>query len=348
MFELEPNTKILVCVGSGGVGKTSVAASLGLSFAEQGKKVLVLTIDPSRRLRTSLGLPAQDGELAQVQVKTPGELWGLVVDPQKTFNEFIRRATSNASIVETLMKNRLYVQLSTNLSGSQEFTALEVLYQNYKSGQFDLIILDTPPTQHAIDFLNAPQKLTALFNEGVAKWFSRERPSGLVSKILNTGVLQVLHVMEKLTGAEFMRELGLFFSNIEKWRPQLEERFSQVHRMLVGPETQFILVTALDVAKINQALWMIGETRKGGYRLKAVVVNRCFPQWLNEADLQKWSSSPSELAGFEQFMKWQNDKRERLNGFRQKLDPTVKVVLMPELEEGVSDLSTLKVLSSVW
>ncbi len=146
------------------------------------------------------------------------------------------------SQLKKIYKNKLYQQLSTNLSGSQEFTALEKLYSAYESKEFDLIILDTPPTKHAIDFLSSPQKLSVLFSEGVAKWFRDPdgKKSGFFGHLLQAGTKQVLKILETLTGSSFVHELSDFFLNIEQWQEQLLKRTTDVHRMLIAPTTHFL------------------------------------------------------------------------------------------------------------
>lgn len=341
-LEVSPNTKILVCVGTGGVGKTSVAAAVGLSLAKKGKKILVLTIDPSKRLRTSLGF-SEEGTPVRVWNEDSGELWGMVVNPQKTFDEFIRRAASNSDVVTKIQNNKLYQQLSTTLSGSQEFTALEVLFQNFHLQKYDHIILDTPPSQHAMEFLNAPQKLMSLFNEKVSIWFREERPQNLFSKIMHSGTNQILNAIEKLTGSEFMKELRHFFVAVEEWRPSLEKRVADVQRLLSGAGTEFLLVTTLDQLKWQTSEKIYREVKKEGYRVHAVVINSSFP-----IGFEDWKpvcvtepSLPFGSSLFGQYEQWQLQKIELLQRIRQSLQGQEQVLVLPELDKDVSDLNSL-------
>jgi anion-transporting ArsA/GET3 family ATPase len=292
MIKLKPETKTLICIGTGGVGKTTLAASMGVGFALEGKKILVLTIDPSKRLAQALGLKP-DGELHQVDLsnisakpgkKITGELWSSVIDHQKSFEKFIRQASANVaseSDINRLLKNKLYLQLSGRLSGSQEFTSLITLYQHVQSGIYDLVILDTPPAQHTWNFLKAPEKISHLFNEGIANWFrAGNESSSIFKKIVNIGTTQVLKALELLTGSEFIKELSAFFKAIQNWQGPLEAYVMNCHRLLISPQTEFILVTGLDPSRLKEADKLAKEIRTQGYKLTSIVINRV-PGWLS-------------------------------------------------------------------
>jgi anion-transporting ArsA/GET3 family ATPase len=331
------SARVLVCVGSGGVGKTTVASALAYRAAENGRRVLVLTVDPSQRLKSTMGIGESD-EI--VRVTTPeagadfkGELWASVIDPKKTFDSFILRASKFSKTAEKLLNNQLYIQLSTTLSGSQEFTALEKLYSSHESGKFDLIVLDTPPTKHAIDFLEAPQKLSTLFNDSIAKWFRHPEGQSLLVKVLQTGTKQVLKALELLTGSQFMKELSEFFRNIEGWQDKLTARISEVHRLLVAPQTHFILVSSLDEAKIMEAQYFAREIKKGGYQLSALIINRAEPYWVSMRqgpDVQGESALEKKLAQY---------YIERLHIARKVESAIPLIVKLPDLRENISDMS---------
>lgn len=344
------DTKILVCVGSGGVGKTTVAASLGVLAAKEGKKVLVLTIDPARRLAQTLGIEGSRDITRVPGQNYTGELYASVIDHKKTFDDFVARAAKKSEAVEKIYRNRLYQQLSTNLSGSQEFTALEKLFSCYESGEFDLIILDTPPTKHAIDFLHAPQKLSALFNEGVAKWFRdpEGKKVGFFGHLLQTGTRQVLKILETLTGSTFIHELGDFFVNIEQWQGQLLKRTVDVHRMLVAPSTHFCLVTSFDQAKMKEAEYFSREINKGGYHLTTVVLNRVFPYWLDlrsEVNTQKTHQELEIL--YSQMRSYYHQKDLIYKNFEAKIRGQVRVFRIPDLVSDISDIAGLEELSAL-
>ena len=336
MMTLLPTTKTIICIGSGGVGKTTMAASLGTGFANAGKKVLVLTIDPSQRLAQALGIKT-DGELHRVTLNHSGkgELWSCVIDHKKSFEWFLRNASGEADI-GALLKNRLYQQLSGRLSGSQEFTSLISLHRFVSSNEYDLVILDTPPSQHTWSFLRAPEKIAALFNEGVASWFRQPDAAkkGVLKKILSLGTAQVLKALETLTGSLFMKELSAFFQAIQKWQGPLEKYVLNCHRLLVSSETEFILITALDSSRITEAQKLSREIQKQGYRLTSVIINR-IPQWIHSEKSTK-SVRITELIRYYESL--ENDLQGRLNQFKNSL----KVYKCFELRQNSEDVTGLQ------
>ena len=214
--------RVLICAGTGGVGKTSLSASLGVLAANAGLRTLVLTIDPAHRLAQSLGIEDQPGQDVAV-AGVPG-LSASMIDPRIEFNAFVLGALDNA-LAEGLLKNRLYQQLASNLNGSQEFTSLVRLLKAARDPRYDLIILDTPPTQNAVDFLRAPDRLCALFQDTVIGWFANPvAETGWIKRTLHRGTRLVTSALEGVTGSTFIAELKDFFTHISHLRGQISGR----------------------------------------------------------------------------------------------------------------------------
>lgn len=335
MFKVSPLTKTLICIGTGGVGKTTLASSIATGFAYQGKKVLVLTIDPSQRLAQALGIKT-DGELYKVKTTGPGELWACVINHQKTFDFFIRHSAEKKNFeVEKLFKNRLYQQLSGRLSGSQDFTSLVSLYRYVSSEEYDIVILDTPPSQHTWNFLRAPEKISNLFNDGIARWFRDidGEKTGVFKKILNLGTTQVLKALEILTGSQFIKELSDFFQAIQSWQKPLEDYVMNCHRLLTSSSTEFLLVTTLDPSRLSEAQKLSREIKTQGYRLTSIVINR-MPSW-TVLNTHTPSKRVNEL--LEYYKSLEKDLYERLTHFKNQL----KVYKCFELRQNTEDAKSL-------
>lgn len=337
MKEILQKAQVIVCVGSGGVGKTTVASAVAMRAAQLGRRVLVLTVDPAKRLKSTMGLESKD----EAEIKHPsikGSLSASVIEAKKIFDSFVTRASGSPERAQKILNNKLYVQMSTTLSGSQEFTALEKLYSSYDSGKYDLIVLDTPPTKHAIDFLEAPQKLSILFNEKITKWFrsSGEQEKGFFRSIIQTGTKQVLRALESLTGSEFMTELADFFQSIQQWQGQLEKRITEMHKLLMHPKTHFILVTSFDEAKLKEAEFFSREIRKSGYQLSGVLINRAYPKGLNLSVKAKGNSELEKL--YLQYQYYLSAREKVYQSFSIRMNGQGQVLKLPELMNPISDL----------
>lgn len=346
------STKVIVCIGCGGVGKTTVSAALGYALASKGFKVLVLTIDPSQRLASTLGIEGKKNITQVLNFEGKGQLFASVIDHALVFENFIKRASGHGVDVEPILKNRLYQQMSTNLSGSQEFTALEMLYSSYESNDFDWIILDTPPAKHAIDFLNAPQKLAALFNESLAKWIKiDDQKSSWFSQLLATSTRQIIQILETLTGSEFVKELRQFFTYVNDWQKKLEDRIIQAHALLVGPQTKFFLITGLDHAKLSEAKELGSLIDRQGYRLENVIINRAYPE--KDIKINEISTIKNEDFNLEyynqwknRYVEWTNQRSNLLHKYTDQWKPNFEVIALKDYFHTISDKESLKLIAS--
>jgi anion-transporting ArsA/GET3 family ATPase len=349
--------KVIVCAGSGGVGKTTISAAIGVRAAQLGLRVLVLTVDPARRLATTLGLDLNQDEerLVPLQAVNSGTMFAAIIHSKKVFDQFITKHAGQPEIVTRIMKNRLYQQLSTTLAGSQEFTALERLLQAFESNRYDLVILDTPPTKHAMDFLNAPQRINALFQDSITRWIMspEEQSKSLFSQFIGRGTRTVFKSLELLTGAQFIEELIDFFGAIHTLQKVLQSRSKAAHQLLTGKQTSFIVVTSFDSAKLSEAQFLQKELSVLGYRMRAVVINRAFPDWLPtsfDSSILGHSEAYGRILSFYQvFKSYYSERYELYEKFARGLESTIAVVRIPEYQRdicGIEDLEQLAIVLS--
>ncbi len=287
--QLAATQRLLVCVGSGGVGKTTTAASIALWAALAGRRVLVLTIDPARRLANSLGL----SEIGNAEVRIPlerlltdtggtaapirgGELWAMMLDPRSTLDDVISRVAKDAATRDAIFQNRIFRQIAGSFSGSQEYMATERLYDVYGSGRYDLIVLDTPPVKNALDFLEAPGRLSRFLDRQVMKWFlTPYDEDGGVSKRLMLGTTAVVYrLLGHIFGKEFLKELSIFFTLFRDLYDGMRERHEAVGRIFGDGRTTFIVVTAPNEPSVDVATFFLQELRQRKLRVGAVLVNQ--------------------------------------------------------------------------
>src|SRR5215207_4332891 len=230
--------RVCICGGSGGVGKTTTAASIAMGMAAEGKKVAVVTIDPAKRLATSLGLEQLGNEPRLVDpdifsdhgLEMKGELWAMMLDPKRTFDELIEKLAPDEKSADEVLGNRIYQELSSAVAGSQEFTAIAKLYDLDRDGGFDLLVLDTPPSRNALDFLDAPDRLTGFLQGRAIRMFLR--PAGFGGRVLGAGTGVVFGVLRRVTGVDLLEDLSTFFRAMGGMIDDIAERGRHVKALL--------------------------------------------------------------------------------------------------------------------
>ena len=288
--DLLEGKRVCVCGGSGGVGKTTTSAAIALGMAAEGAKVAVVTIDPAKRLANALGLQELENEPRRVEpdrltgVGDPfrGELWAMMLDPKRTFDELIDRVADDPERAEEIKRNRVYRELSTAVSGSQEFTAVAKLYELVRDGDFDLLVLDTPPSRNALDFLDAPGRLTSFLEGRALKAFIR--PTGLGMRVLGRGAAPLLGGLRRVTGVDLITDLTTFFGLLGGMTEDFSARARGVEEMLRADTTAFVLVTSAQRAAIDEAIWFRRTLNEGGLPFAGVIVNRVHHDILGEAE----------------------------------------------------------------
>ncbi len=280
------STRVLVCCGSGGVGKTTTSAALALALARAGKSVAVLTIDPARRLADSLGLDELGNEPQQVPMdrlgQGSGRLDAAMLDMKATWDGLVSRFSDNDLDRDRILANRYYRFASTRLAGSHEYMAMERLYELVESGRYEFVLLDTPPTRHAIEFLKAPARIAGLFDEGVMHWLSLPRDSRGF-RALERGSEAVVKVLKRLIGQGTISEIAEFFDAMKGLWDTLRERGKAVEALLASEDTRFLLVTTPAPAARAEAREFRRLLEQQGMPLGGFLVNRVVPAPESEA-----------------------------------------------------------------
>ena len=271
---------ICICAGSGGVGKTTTSAAIALGLAAQGLKVCVLTIDPAKRLADSLGLEELGNEARRVDpalfeqhgVQMEGELWAMMLDAKATFDELVARQAPDEESRDRVLENRIYQQISSALAGSQEYMAMEKLFELHTEGEFDLLVLDTPPTRNALDFLDAPKRLTQFIEGKSLRMFMK--PTGLAAKVTGRGVSVALGVFKKLVGFDLLADLAEFFNAFSGMVDGFQERAKRVNSLLADPGTSFLVVCGPQGEPIDEAVYFHRKLVEAKLPFGGVIVNK--------------------------------------------------------------------------
>jgi anion-transporting ArsA/GET3 family ATPase len=278
--ELLEAKRICICVGSGGVGKTTTAAAVAVELARGGRKVALITIDPARALAGALGLDelgneprlVDPGRLGLGGVAFEGELWAMMLDPKRTFDDLIGRLAPDARARDVVLGNRIYRELSSAVGGSQEFTAIAKLYELDREGDYETIVLDTPPSRNALDFIAAPAHLTQ-FLEGRALR-GLLAPTSLASRLVGRSTGLMFGVLRRVTGVDLLGEIGEFFGGVSGMLEGFGERAAGVAGLLRDPATAVVLVSSAERRPVDESIAFAGELARAGMQLTGVVVNR--------------------------------------------------------------------------
>ncbi len=280
--EVVEGHRIVICAGSGGVGKTTTSAAIALGMAARGLKVCVVTIDPARRLADSLGLEQLGNEAARVDpdllaghgvtVEGGGELWAMMLDAKETFDQLISRHASDREARDRVLNNRIYQQISGALAGSQEYMAMEKLFELHTDGRFDLLVLDTPPSRNALDFLDAPQRLVQFIEGRSLQIFLR--PTGFAARMASRGTGMVLSVLKRIVGFDLLADLSEFFTAFSGMIEGFRDRAHRVNRLLCDEQTRFVVVCGPQGQPIEEAVFFHSKLAENNMNFGGVVVNR--------------------------------------------------------------------------
>ena len=354
--EITEGRGICICAGSGGVGKTTTSAALAVGLAARGQKVAVLTIDPAKRLADSLGLKQLDNEPSRVDphlferagVEMRGELWAMMPDAKATFDELVRKHAPDAETRDRILENRIYRQLSNALAGSQEYMAMEKLFEIHQEGLYDFLVLDTPPSRNALDFLDAPRRLTQFIEGRGMQMFMR--PTGLATRVVGRGSSMAFSVLKRITGLDLLADLSEFFQAFSGMVDGFRERAKRVSELLADPATTFVVVCGPQGEPIEEAVYFHRKLVEAKLPVGGVIVNKV--HYETEADLASGEvqgdlrdlldGDLAERVGhnFADYQALAQRDARNVEHLMRELRPKA-VIRVPYLDEDVHDLAAL-------
>ncbi|MEA2391601.1 MAG: hypothetical protein QOK31_1710, partial [Solirubrobacteraceae bacterium] len=328
--------------------------ALAMGMAARGLKVVVVTIDPARRLATSLGLEELGNEPRRVDPRRfadreiDGELWAMMLDSKRTFDDLIDRLAPDADARDQILENRIYQELSSAVAGSQEFTAIAKLYELDRERDFDLLVLDTPPSRNALDFLDAPARLTDFFEGRALRMFLR--PTGLGMRVVGRGTGLAFGVLERVTGIDLLRDLSVFFRALGGLIDGFRERAERVSALLADPATTFLIVASPEREPVQEAIFFHGKLADAGMPFGGLVVNRVHMDALGGANADGLGDELAAelgpklarkvLASVDDHRLLALRDQRSISRLRDELGARV-TILVPELDEDVHDVESL-------
>jgi len=355
--EILDGKRICICAGSGGVGKTTTSAAIAAGMAARGLRVCVLTIDPAKRLADSLGLEELGNEARQVDpalfaeqgVEIKGELWAMMLDAKATFDELVARQAPDEEARDRVLGNRIYQQISSALAGSQEYMAMEKLFELHTEDRFDLLVLDTPPTRNALDFLDAPKRLTQFIEGRSLRVFMK--PTGFAAKVAGRGASVALSVFKRIVGFDLIADLAEFFNAFSGMVDGFQARARRVNSLLADHRTCFLVVCGPQGEPVDEAVYFHRKLVEAKLPFGGVIVNKVhYPAERLRGDGADLPAVLAERLGedlggrvCENFADYQalaeRDSRniDRLAGELR----TQAVIRVPHLDEDVHDLAGL-------
>ena len=283
--QLLATKEIVISCGSGGVGKTTTAAAAALMAATHlGGKVLVLTVDPARRLANALGIErfgntevrVPDAAFAAAGIEPRGELWAAMLDTKQSWDDLVRRHAPDDRTREQILANSLYQNISGRFVQSHDYIAMERLYEIHQSGAYDLIVVDTPPTRNAIDFLEAPDRMAEFFSSKLLRWLTAPTKS----RVMNFASKPFYTVADRILGSQFLEDIATFFTLFQSMAPGFVERAEAVTKTLSDRRTTFVVVSTLEAAPLHEAEFFIEALDERRLHLGALVLNKVLPAYL--------------------------------------------------------------------
>jgi anion-transporting ArsA/GET3 family ATPase len=270
--ELFHTKRLFLLGGSGGVGKTTLAASLGVALAEAGYRTVVLTVDPARRLASALGLENFQNELQRIPVRGTGELWATMLDTERYFDKVIGRFATSDKQKEKVLNAPLYRTMVESLGGSHEYAAMERLLEFFNDSSFDKVVVDTPPSDNARELFEAPLRLAQFMDNSVLRWF--QGGTKVTLKLFRTGTRLAMQALKLVFGSDFLEQLGSLMTDLEGMQAGFRSRNLEIARVLASDQAGFILVTVPSEARVQDSLSFLDTLAAQKIELALLVLNR--------------------------------------------------------------------------
>lgn len=354
LSQMLDSTHLLVTCGPGGVGKTTTAAALGLAAARRGRNVVVVTVDPARRLADALGIDSSASEPVEVDGAGDGggALWALMLDAEATFDQLVRNEAPDAERAEAILRNPVYRTITGALAGAQEYMAIERLHQLDASGLYDLVIIDTPPSRHALDLLEAPQRLSSFLGHPIYRALTA--PGRTIARVANAASSAFLWTVRKLAGPRIVEDTLEFFRSISGMEAGLRRRADEVAEMLRAEHTRFVVVSSPRAEAIAESSFLLEGLRDGSFPVGGVVVNLVHPTpepieaLADDFSPERLGEGPlsDQLAHHRELAELAAAERAEFAPFVEAAAPAV-VHQLPLLDEDVHDLDGLSILAEL-
>jgi len=353
---------VIITCGAGGVGKTTIAAAIGCYAAKKGRKVAVLTVDPARRLASSLGLDSFEENSEPIKIPTKDgfvTMDAMMLDNSSTFDRLVKKYAPNEEQAKTILANKFYRHFSGSVGGTHEYTAMERLYELSNMGKWDLLIMDTPPTVHALDFLDAPQRMIDLFDESIFKWVIKPYlAAGKVGvQVLSFGSAYIFKTLTKFVGGEMLQDLSEFLFLFQDLFEGFKSRAVDVQKLLHDDKTGFLIVATAQINSLKEASLFKRELFRMNLPFTGFVINRYFrlldkcedKNYVLKKLLENSGRSKEECEAFaerlftaqEKYQSASMQQRETLSTFRNKMTKNPDTFSVPLFNRDVADIDSL-------
>ncbi len=344
----DPETRVIITCGSGGVGKTTTAAAIALRSAEHGRRTAVLTIDPAKRLAQSLGLQELDNTPRRVALEGSGNLWAMMLDTRRTFDDMVY-AHSTPARAEQIFANPFYKTISTSFSGTQEYMAMEKLGRLVATGEWDLIVVDTPPSRSALDFLDAPQRLSSFLDGRMIRLLTS--PGRGVMKLVGAGFSLFAKAVTAVVGGQLLSDAATFVTLFEDMFGGFRTRAEATYELLRSEGTSFVVVATCEADALREASYFADRLRADGMPLAGLILNRTHPPLVDlpagrseaaAAELATTAPLTAAVLNLHAERMAINASEQRMRGRFVRAHPDLPIVSVPAAATDVHDLTALR------